>query len=181
VSAASCAKAARSSGGGEVLSETTWERHSNPWSGWTRLLTYPLVFVPAWNHSWLQAVPVIIWLWLNPRLFPPPKDASSWMTRGVLGEQRWVQERPIDLSLLLNLLMAPSFLAALSMAHARRLRGLLLLAAVTAVLKLWFIDRMTVYYARHGPTPGSHAPEPYASTVVVIEGPEAMLAAAISR
>lgn len=99
-----------------MLSEETWARHSNPWSGWTRLLSYPLVFVPVWNRSWSQAVPVVLWLWLNPRLFPPPKDRSSWMTRGVLGEQLWTRARPVDSPLLLNAPVALSFALALRMA-----------------------------------------------------------------
>jgi hypothetical protein len=29
-----------------ILTEKTWKRHSNPWSVWTRTLTYPLVYLP---------------------------------------------------------------------------------------------------------------------------------------
>ena len=38
-----------------IMKERTWERHSNPWSVWTRLLTNPLVYLPVWNRSWRQA------------------------------------------------------------------------------------------------------------------------------
>ena len=133
-----------------MRSKETWARHSNPWSGWTRLLTYPLVFVPVWNRSWSQAVPVVLWLRLNPRLFPSPKDRSSWMTRGVLGEQLWTRARPLDFSLLLNAPLALSFALALRMAYSRRFRKLLLFGGIAFALKLWFVNRMTAYYDRHG-------------------------------
>jgi hypothetical protein len=34
-----------------IMKEQTWERHSNPWSVWTRVLTNPLVYLPAWNQK----------------------------------------------------------------------------------------------------------------------------------
>lgn len=73
------------------MKEQTWERHSNPLSVWTRVFTNPLVCVPVWNRSWRQVIPVAAWFVLNPRLFPPPKDDSSWATRSVLGEQIWTR------------------------------------------------------------------------------------------
>jgi hypothetical protein len=30
-----------------IMKDKTWERHSNPWSVWTRVLTYPLVYLPV--------------------------------------------------------------------------------------------------------------------------------------
>jgi hypothetical protein len=79
-----------------IMKEQTWKRHSNPWSVWTRVFTNPLVYVPVWNRSWRQAIPVAAWFLLNPRLFPP-KDDSSWATRSVLGEQIWTRKRRTDL------------------------------------------------------------------------------------
>ncbi len=115
------------------------------------MLSYPLVYVPFWNRSWRQAIiPVVAWFALNPWLFPPPGDTSSWMTRGVRGEQRWTRSRPIDFSLLLNVVLAPCFAAALNTAYARRLRELIFFATVAFLLKLWFVHRMTMHYASHG-------------------------------
>jgi hypothetical protein len=60
-----------------------WKRHSNPWSGWTRILIYPLVYLPFWNRRWKQGVAVAAWFAANPLIFPAPEDDSSWATRSV--------------------------------------------------------------------------------------------------
>jgi hypothetical protein len=86
----------------KILSERVWRRHSNPWSVWTRILSYPLVYLPFWNRSWKQGVVVAAWLAANPVIFPEPEDDSSWVTRGVLGEKLWMAERPRDLIMLLS-------------------------------------------------------------------------------
>ena len=44
-----------------IMKDKTWERHSNPWSVRTRVLTYPLVYLPVWNRTWLQALSVGAW------------------------------------------------------------------------------------------------------------------------
>jgi hypothetical protein len=129
-----------------IMKEKTWERHSNPWSVWTRVLTNPLVYLPVWNRSWLQAISVGVWFWLNPRLFPPPKDDSSWATRSVLGEQMWTGKVRTDLSLSISMLSALFFVLALHSAYARRLRRLVSLGGLALALKLWFLERMVAYY-----------------------------------
>jgi hypothetical protein len=71
----------------------TWKRHSNPWSVWTRILTYPLVYLPFWNRSWKQGALVAACFAANPVIFSAPEDDSSWATRSVLGEQLWTVKR----------------------------------------------------------------------------------------
>jgi hypothetical protein len=106
-----------------IMKERTWERHSNPRSVWTRALTNPLVYIPVWNRSWRQAIPIAAWFLLNPRLFPPPKDVSSWATRSVLGEQLWTRKLRADLPMSINIFSALFFLVALYSAYARRSRA----------------------------------------------------------
>jgi hypothetical protein len=73
-----------------ILTKRAWKRHSNRWSAWTRILSYPLVYLPFWNRSWKQGAAEAAWFSLNPLLFPEPKEQQqSWATRGVLGEQLW--------------------------------------------------------------------------------------------
>ena len=122
-----------------IMKEQTYERHSNPWSVWTRVLTNPLVYVPVWNRSWRQAIFVVSWFLLTPRLFPPPKDDSSWATRSVLGEQIWTRTIHSDLSMLINTLSALFFVLALYWAYARRLWKLISFGGFALVFKLWFI------------------------------------------
>jgi hypothetical protein len=78
------------------MSDEVWARHANPWSGWSRLTVLPLLALSLWSRVWLgwgALLPLALtlaWVWLNPRVFPPPRDLSSWMTRGVLGERIWL-------------------------------------------------------------------------------------------
>ena len=70
------------------MDDAAWERHANPWSGWTRLTTLPLLILAVWSREWLgwwALVPVAValaWLWLNPHLFPPPRSTRNWMSQG---------------------------------------------------------------------------------------------------
>ena len=60
--------------GGEdmaIHTEQSWKRHSNPWSVWIRILSYPLAYVPVWNRSWKQGAVVGALFTANPVLFPP--------------------------------------------------------------------------------------------------------------
>ncbi len=133
------------------MKEQTWERHSNPWSVWTRVFTNPLVYVPLWNRSWRQGILVGAWFLLNPRLFPPPKDNSSWATRSVLGEQLWTRTLHADLSMLITGLSGLFFLLALYSAYTRNVWKLMSFGGFALVFKLWFLGRMVIYYDEHFP------------------------------
>jgi uncharacterized protein (DUF2062 family) len=134
------------------MDERTWSRHANPASAWSRVLTNPLVYVPVWNRSWRQAVPVALWFTLNPRLFPPPDDDSAWATRSVLGEQRYTADGMLhaDLPGALNAASAANFFVALYAAYRHRLPLLLGTGALALGLKLAFLGRMVTLYDRDG-------------------------------
>ena len=132
-----------------IHTETTWKRHSNPWSGWTRILTYPLVYVPFWNHSWKQGVLVGAWFTANPFVFPAPEDDSSWVTRSVLGEQLWTAKWRRDFPMELTATSAVFFAGALVAAYRRRFWPMMFCGGSSYLLKMWFIDRMTFYYEEH--------------------------------
>jgi hypothetical protein len=133
----------------DIHGKVTWKRHSNPWSGWTRILTYPLVYVPFWNRSWKQGAAVATWFAANPLIFPAPKDDSSWATRSVLGEELWTAKRRRDIPMALNTASAVFFAGAIVAAYKRRLWPMLVCAGPSLLLKMWFIDRMTFYYGEH--------------------------------
>ena len=132
------------------MSERTWSRHANPWSAWSRVLTNPLVYVPLWNRSWRQAIPVTAWFTLNPRLFPPPEDDRSWATKSVLGEKLYTADRLFhaDLPSALNGASAAAFTAGLYAAYTRRLPLLLATGGLALGLKLGFLGRMVARYDR---------------------------------
>ncbi len=128
--------------------ERAWKRHSNPWSVWTRILSYPLVYVPVWNRSWKQGAAVAAWFAANPVLFSEPEGHESLATRGVLGEELWTAERPQDLSMLINSASAVFFAGGLLATCRRRVWPMVFFASVALLLKLWYIDRMCFYYAQ---------------------------------
>jgi hypothetical protein len=129
-----------------ILSKKAWKRHSNPLSVWTRILSYPLVYVPFWNRNWKQGATIVTWFALNPVLFPEPESDESWTTRGVLGEELWRAERPRDLSTALTSASASFFAGGLWSAYKRRFWPTMFFAGTAFLLKLWYIDRMTFYY-----------------------------------
>ena len=142
-----------------IMSERTWLRHANPWSGFTRIITYPLVFIPIWYfqefledpvNNWYPAlviILVVIWFWLNPRIFPQPKNYDHWLSKGVLGEKLWTSgKRYKDSNLLLSFLMSLFFFIAIYTAYMKMFWATMSFASCAIILKLWFIDRMVFYY-----------------------------------
>src|SRR5215213_6153727 len=82
----------------------------------------------------------------QPRDLPPPEDDSSWATRCVLGEQLWTAKRRRDFPMALNAASAVFYAGALLAAYKRRLWPLMFFGGTSYLLKLWFLDRMTLYY-----------------------------------
>ena len=133
-----------------ILSKRAWKRHSNPLSVWTRILSYPLVYVPFWNRSWNQGAAVAASFAVNPVLFPEPKSGDEpWATRGVLGEELWTAKRLRDLSMLLAVTSVPFGAGGLWSAYKRRFWPMMLCASAAFLLKLWYIGRMTASYEQH--------------------------------
>lgn len=137
------------------MDERTWERHANPWSVWSRVATFPLLMLALWSAhwiGWLCLIPialVALWLWLNPRIFPPPFSTQSWAARAVLGERvyllRVLRPVPVEHTNVITLLGIGSAVGALLMAA-----GLIAAEPFTyvaggiavIVFKLWLCDRM---------------------------------------
>lgn len=128
-----------------ILSEKRWDKHANPWSGWTRVLSMPVLAIGLYVHSaWILGA-VIVWLIINPILFPKPKRVDSWMSKGVLGERVYFKDgKKIkkDLPTLLNILNVPIFVAFLYFGWQQELVAMILAGLLTMMIKFWFIDRM---------------------------------------
>lgn len=150
------------------MDDATWARHANPWSGWSRLTILPLLALAAWSRLWIgwwalaPLSAVLVWAWLNPRLFPPPCSTDNWMSKGVLGERVWLARH--DDPALASHRPVVRALTALSTAGAIVLLAGLALPDLTLTLtglavamlgKLWLVDRMVWV---HQDTAGSSAP-----------------------
>ncbi len=135
--------------------ETVWERHANPWSVWTRVALLPALMLAIWSRAWIgwwAALPIaalILWAWLNPRAFPPPRHTRSWAARAVLGERVLLNHRAVPVPR--HHLRATRVLALTSVAGlpllawglaAFRIWPALLGAVLILGGKLWFCDRM---------------------------------------
>jgi hypothetical protein len=117
------------------------------------VLTNPLVYLPVWHRSWLQAVSLGAWFLVNSRLFPPPEGDSSWTTCSVLGEKLWIRPTRADLPMVQNMLSALFFLVAFHSAYTHRLQRLVSFGGLALPFKLWFLKRMVAYYEEHHPRP----------------------------
>lgn len=145
------------------MDDATWERHANPWSGWSRITILPLLCLAIGSRVWLgwgamwPVLAVVIWTWINPRLFGPPSHHTAWMTKAVLGERIWLarEAKPIP---------AHHMRIATLLTYAAGIGALVLvfglwrldLGWINAGLilsmgaKLWFLDRMVWLHADLG-------------------------------
>ena len=57
-----------------IMKKKTWEKHANPWSGITRIATYPFIFWALWYHNWIGLGAIVVWVIINPKVFPKPKN-----------------------------------------------------------------------------------------------------------
>ncbi|WP_276279806.1 DUF6653 family protein [Halorussus caseinilyticus] len=127
-----------------------WERHANPASGWSRVPTGPLLVYAVYTRNWRLLAATVAFVAVNPVLFAEPDSVAdeSWMTKGVRGEQLWVQGADAGRANLLNVLNVPVFCYALYSAVRRRPARTAALTALAMILKLAFVGRMVKLYER---------------------------------
>ena len=135
---------------GSQFKRWVFARHSHPWSAWTRWATTPLVLVPVWNRSARQGVVVAAWFALNAVLFPPPRDDSAFATRVVLGEERWLEERPVSGALAINCMASAALLVAIDSARRHRPWQMIVATIGTMSALLWYWREMARFYDTRG-------------------------------
>ncbi len=137
------------------MDDAAWERHTNPWSGWSRITILPLLCIAFWSRIWLcwgavwPVLAVVTWIWANPRLFQPPLHHNAWMTRAVLGERIWLNRgtRPVPShhKQVAALLTYAAGIGTLILAYGlwKLNSGWTFAGLILAMgAKLWFLDRM---------------------------------------
>jgi len=124
-----------------------WERHANPWSGWSRTLTLPALVYAVHGRRWRLLAATVAFTILNPVLFPKPDDADAWMTKVVLVERRW-RETGDELGALqvLNVANVAVTLYAIYAAYRRNVGGATVATALSMTLKFAFVAALVRRY-----------------------------------
>lgn len=141
-----------------VMTDDAWRRHANPWSVWTRFAAIPPLLLSIWSRTWIgwwclaPLALVVVWLWLNPRVFAPVHEPTAWASKGIYGEMVWAR-RPADVPAghrtAFRLVAVPGVVGI-----ALVVWGLVALdvwptvtgAALVVLAQLWRIDRLVWMY-----------------------------------
>ncbi|MGY1661467.1 DUF6653 family protein [Geodermatophilus sp. SYSU D00705] len=143
------------------LQGDSWMRHANPVSVWTRFAVLPLLALSVWSRDWigwwsLVAVAAsVVFMVVNPLLFPPPASTRNWASKAVLGERVRSETARADLPAQFRSARAEAVTYAFQVAGLAQLTyGLVVLdplATVAGLLlvqcaKAWFADRMVLLF-----------------------------------
>ena len=138
-----------------------WTRHANPLSVWTRFAGVPLLAAAVWSRAWIgwwSLLPIalcLVFIVVNPLLFPTPHSTRNWASRGVFGERVWSERDEVEIPRQFRESRVPSVAVAFQVAGlAVLVYGLVtldLLGVVTGLVigqlaKAWYIDRMVLLY-----------------------------------
>jgi len=133
-------------------SECFWNRHANPASGWSRVPTGPVLVYAIYARNWRLLAVTVAFVVVNPVLFPASdpaeEDSPGWMSRGVRGEQSWLQGADARRANLLNVVNVPVFGYALYAAVRRWPARTAIFTALGMALKLAFVNEMAKLYDR---------------------------------
>ena len=141
------------------MDEKTWNRHSNPWSVVTRVTVTPILVLSLWSRvifGWYSIILVIfglIWMYVNPRVFSPPKSTNNWASKGVFGERVWVNRDKVSIPEkhrivpnILSIISGIGFIFILFGTYKLDILIVLFGFSLNLLGKLWFVDRMVWLY-----------------------------------
>ena len=144
------------------LKGDAWMRHANAASVWTRFSVVSLLAIAIWSRDWIGIwclVPIalaVVWMFVNPRIFGPPRSTRNWASRSVLGERIWVEEDrdrlPEAFRSKTTSLVANTYSGVGLALLAYGLIDLDVVAAVAGIAithggKAWYLDRMVLLFA----------------------------------
>ncbi|OIQ17200.1 MAG: hypothetical protein BM556_13385 [Bacteriovorax sp. MedPE-SWde] len=141
------------------MTDEVWDKHSNPWSVWTRFASLPFLILAFWSahhigiYSLIPILILVAWLWINPRLFSRPNTQESWASKAVLGEKIWINDRDSRIinkhSTVVRFSTAISFIGFLFLIRSVYAQDVTMCLLSTIILytgKMWFLDRMVWVY-----------------------------------
>jgi uncharacterized protein DUF6653 len=138
----------------------SWMRHANPLSVWTRFAVLPLLAISIWSRDWIgwwSLIPILlslVFMVVNPLLFPRPRSTKSWGSKGVLGERIWAERNTVEIPHQFTPAVPIVTYAFQTVGMALLGYGLIVLdtrdviAGIVLVqcAKAWFIDRMVLLF-----------------------------------
>lgn len=140
-----------------MLPDWVWARHSNPKSGWSRLLAYPVLILAVYARRWTLLGATVVFLLVNPLLFSEPEsETDDWMYRAVRAERQWSEGNSfvgLRFPAVLNLVQIPVVGYNLYVTYERRAVETLVSTGAVMVLKLWFVNELVKRYDRSKSTP----------------------------
>ena len=132
----------------EQVAEFLWERHANPWSGWTRVFAFPVLVYAILTRRRRLLVAAVAAIAVNPVVIPQPDDARAWTSDVIQAERYWVDHgkhgallRSLDAATL------PVTVAALYAAYRRKPKSTAVLTALSMALKFAFVNALVRHYA----------------------------------
>ena len=90
----------------------------------------------------------LLWIWVNPRAFPPPKTIDNWMSKGVYGERIYLAHRSElaahhrRAAAVLSWLSLPGLIIMAWGLWAFWWEGAIFGTLLAMLPKIWFVDRM---------------------------------------
>ena len=138
-----------------------WMRHANPTSVWTRFAILPVLAVAIWSYDWIgwwslaPTVLVLVFLMINPLLFPQPSSTRNWASKSVFGERIWADRNEIVIPPQFRMSKVPTvstafqFVGVIALAYGLiRLDVIAVLSGVliTQLAKAWYLDRMVLLF-----------------------------------
>jgi len=141
------------------MDESTWKRHSNPWSVVTRSTVTPILVLALWSrvvfglYSIILVIFSLIWMYINPRVFSPPKSTNNWASKGVFGERVWVNRDKVPIPEkhrrapnILSIVSGIGFIFVIFGTYKLDILIVLFGFSLNILGKLWFVDRMVWLY-----------------------------------
>jgi hypothetical protein len=143
------------------LQGESWLRHANPLSVWTRFAVLPLIAASIWSRDWIgwySLVPLalsLVFMVVNPLLFPKPASTRNWTSKAVFGEHVWAERNKVEIPEQFRKSQVPNVTYAVQAAGtvvlAYGLVRLDLVAVVAGLLllqtaKAWYLDRMVLLF-----------------------------------
>lgn len=134
-----------------IEKEDVWARHSNPKSGWSRMVAGFVIVAALYHRKWKIVGFTVLFLVLNPVLFRKPSEASDdWMYKVVRAEERWTNDgnRLIGLGYpqILNTASIPVGLYGLYAAYKRKPISTVVFALASQVLNQWCMKEIIEHY-----------------------------------